>query len=143
MVGFDILLLIVLFFVSPAIILNQASYAQNYTIPQKLPANYKIFAQVNTLAAPLEFYCKKPVYLATGFLKTGSLWGEKQYEIWGIPNLKKGESIIYYGDKNPKFLQYFNKVTPLPKIQLYLIEEYLNNMRAYKLEGYLGENAHP
>ena len=81
-------------------------------------------------------------------MRIGTPWGLKQYESWGIPDLAKGESIIYYGEDSDEFQQKalanFDKITGLPEPRLYLIEDYIsNNYRFFKLEGYKGIPAHP
>lgn len=142
------LVLVILFFISPGVLLHQSDYRQNYTLAAKLPSEYKLFAKTNVSSSLLEFYTKRPTYLATGFLMSGQPWGEKQYEIWGIPNLKKGETVLYYGEDN-SFLRdragkYFTRITELPELKLYLIEDYItNNYRLFKLEGFKQEGSHP
>jgi hypothetical protein len=96
----------------------------------------------------LEFYLKRQTYLATGFLRIGHPWGEKQFELWGIPNLQKGETILYYGEDLPELnamaADNFSRVSILPQARLYLIEDYINNSyKFFKLEGYKGGAAHP
>jgi 4-amino-4-deoxy-L-arabinose transferase-like glycosyltransferase len=145
---FSGLVLAVLLFVSPGVLLHQANYMQNYTLAAKLPPEYKIFAKANVSSSLLEFYTKRSTYLATGFLMSGQPWGEKQYELWGIPELKKGETVLYYGEDNSFFRdragQYFDKITELPGVKLYLVEDYItNNYKMFKLEGYKEEGLHP
>lgn len=145
---FTCLVLLILFFVSPAVLLHQQDYAKNYQLAKQLPIEYKIFAKTNVSASLLEFYTNRPTYLATGFLKIGQPWGEKQYEIWGIPELQKGETIIYYGDDSQDFRDKANanfaKITVLPEIKLSLVEDYItNNYKMFKLEGYKGSALHP
>lgn len=147
-VGFCLLILAVLFWVSPGVLLHQKEYTNNYQLAETLPQDYKIFAKTNVTASLLEFYTKRPTYLATGFLKPGFLWGEKQYEIWGIPNLKPGESIIYFGDETLDFQdkskENFSKITELTQEKLFLIEDYITyNYKFFKLEGYKGGGFHP
>ena len=145
---FSGLVLAILLFVSPGVILHQANYGQNYTLAAKLPPEYKLFAKTNVSSSLLEFYTKRPTYLATGFLMSSQPWGEKQYELWGIPELKKGETVLYYGEDNSFFRdragKYFDKITELPDVKLYLVEDYItNNYKMFKLEGYKGEEGHP
>ncbi len=145
---FTLLVLAILFFVSPAILLHQQDYAQNYKLSEVVPRGYKVFAKTNVTASLLEFYLKRPTYLATGLLKPHPMWGEKQYEIWGIPDLKKGETILFYSDDYPLFkekaTENFEKITELPNIKLYLIEDYIsNNYKMFRLEGFKKENLHP
>lgn len=141
---FSLLILAVLFFLSPGILLHQKDYAKNYTLPSHLPPNLKIFSKTNVSSALLEFYSRRPTCLASGFLKTGPLWGEKQYALWGIPRLEKGEDILYYGEEMPAFQKYFQKITPLDAPRLYLIEDYIsNNYKFFRLEGYRGGHEHP
>lgn len=145
---FTLLILMILFFVSPSILLHQKDYAENFKLAETVPKEYKLFAKTNVSASLLEFYAKRPTYLATGFLKIGQRWGEKQYEIWGIPELKKGESVLYYGDDNGAFREKaaanFEKITALPDIRLYLVEDYIsNNYKMFKLENYRGKGLHP
>lgn len=145
---FTLLVLMVLFFVSPGILLHQKDYAQNYKLSEVIPKEYKIFAKTNVTASLLEFYSKRPTYLATGFLKPHPIWGEKQYELWGIPALKPGETVLYYGD-DPDFFREkaaanFARITELPELRLYLIEDYIgNNYKMFRLEGYKGRDGHP
>lgn len=146
--GFSLLLLLVLFFISPAILLHQKDYAQNYKLGESIPSGAKVFAKTNVSASLLEFYLKRPAYLATGLLKPGPLWGEKQYELWGIPNLKSGETIYYFGEDNGFFreraLQYFEEIEELPDVKLYLVEDYItNNYKMFKLKKYKKDSFHP
>ncbi|MFH1386322.1 MAG: glycosyltransferase family 39 protein [bacterium] len=145
--GFTGLVLIILFWVTPAILLHQKDYLANYQLTNSIPKEYKLFAKTNVSSSLLEFYTKRPVYMATGFLKENHLWGEKQYELWGIPNLVKGETVIYYGDDTPFFQEKaktnFRSITELP-VKLYLIEDYItNNYKMFKLEGYKRSASHP
>jgi 4-amino-4-deoxy-L-arabinose transferase-like glycosyltransferase len=142
------LVLAILLFVSPGVLLNQTNYRQNYTLAEKLPPEYKLFAKTNVSSSLLEFYTKRPTYLATGFLMSGQPWGEKQYELWGIPELKKGETVLYYGEDNSFFRdraeKYFDTITELPDVKLYLVEDYItNNYKMFKLEGYKQDGLHP
>ena len=145
---FSGLVLAILLFVSPGVLLHQANYKQNYRLAEKLPPEYKIFAKTNVSSSLLEFYTKRPTYLSTGFLMSGQPWGRKQYELWGIPELKKGETVLYYGEDNSFFRdragKYFDKITELPDVKLYLVEDYItNNYKMFKLEGYKEESFHP
>jgi 4-amino-4-deoxy-L-arabinose transferase-like glycosyltransferase len=141
---FTLITLIILFSLSSGILPHQKDYAKNYALPSLLPPNLKIFSKTNVSSALLEFYSKRPAYLAAGFLKTGPLWGEKQYELWGIPRLEKGEDILYYGEEMPAFQKYFQKATPLNGLRLYLIEDYIgNHYKFFRLEGFRGSHEHP
>ena len=145
---FSLLILIILLLVSPAILLHQSDYQQNYSISEKLPKELKLFAKTNVSASLLEFYTKRPTYMATGFLMNNHPWGEKQYELWGIPELTKGETVLYYGEDNENFrdriLKYFAKIEELSDARLFLVEDYIsNNYKMLKLEGYKGEGSHP
>ncbi len=145
---FSGLVLTILLFVSPGVLLHQSDYKKNYELAGKLPAEYKLFARTNVSAALLEFYTKRPAYLATGFLMDSHRWGEKQYELWGIPELKKGETVLYYGEDNGFFRdraeKYFTKVIELPDAKLYLVEDYITkNYKLFELAGYKGNGLHP
>jgi len=145
---FTSLILLILFFVSPTLLLHQRDYAKNYSLTRNLPPEFKLFAQTYASAALLEFYTKRPAYLATDRLMTSHSWGEKQYELWGIPGLEKGETVLYYGDDTAAFRalanKYFFKVSELPDLKLYLVEDYItNNYKMFKLEGYREESSHP
>lgn len=145
---FTVLILAILFWISPAILRRQKDYAQNFKLSEIVPNEYKLFAKTNVSSSLLEFYTKRPTYLATGFLKIGRPWGEKQYEIWGIPELKKGETILYYGEDTSFFREKaaanFKKITELHEIRLYLVEDYIsNNYKMFKLEGFKGKGLHP
>jgi 4-amino-4-deoxy-L-arabinose transferase-like glycosyltransferase len=145
---FSGLVLAILLFVSPGVLLHQGDYRQNYSLAEKLPPEYKIFAQTNVSSSLLEFYAKRPAYLATGFLMSSHLWGEKQYELWGIPDLTKGETVLYYGEDNSFFRdragKYFTKITEMPEVKLYLVEDYItNNYKMFELEGFKEEGLHP
>ena len=85
---FASIILLLLFWVSPGILLHQKDYALNYQLKEKLPG-IKIFARTNVSASLLEFYTRRPTYLATGFLKPVPLWGEKQYELWDLVPLSR------------------------------------------------------
>jgi dolichol-phosphate mannosyltransferase len=144
---FTLLLLTILFWISPGVLLHTKDYAQNRLLA-KITPEYKLFAQTNVSAALLEFYLKRPAYLATGFLKIGRPWGEKQYELWGVPNLRKGETVLYYGEDQPSLREkagaHFEKITPLPEVRLALVEDYIqHNYRMFKLENYRGGDYHP
>ena len=146
--GFTTLILLILFFVSPGILLHQGDYARNYSLAKNVPAEYKLFAKTNVSAALLEFYTKRPTYLVTGFLMTGHPWGEKQYELWGIPELKEAETVLYYGPDTEQFREEASKrfygVKELPDLKLYLVEDYITkNYKMFSLEGYRSEGSHP
>lgn len=145
---FTSLILIILFWVSPGILPHQRDYAKNFDLANTVPKEYKLFAKTNVSASLLEFYIKKQTYLATGFLKIGHPWGEKQYDIWGTPNLKRGETILYYGEDIQAFRdlanKYFEKVAEIPEVKLYLVEDYIsNNYKVFKLEGFKLESGRP
>jgi len=145
---FTLMVIAILFWVSPGIMLSQKNYPKNYKLADLIPPGEKIFARTYVSASLLEFYTRRQTYLATGFLKFGWPWGEKQYEIWGIPNLKRGENILYYGEDSETFRKkasaYFEKITDFPELHLYLIEDYITkNYHGFKLEGYKGGAAHP
>jgi 4-amino-4-deoxy-L-arabinose transferase-like glycosyltransferase len=146
-IGFCLLVLAILFWFSPGVLIHQKDYAKNYGLPKILPAKQKIFAKTNVTASLLEFYTKRPTYLATGFLKPGNLWGEKQYEIWGIPDLEPRESVIYFGNDNKAFREKaeenFRKINELNE-KFYLIEDYItNSYKFFELDGYRGKTGHP
>jgi 4-amino-4-deoxy-L-arabinose transferase-like glycosyltransferase len=145
---FTTLIISILFWVSPAVMLHQKDYNLNYKISDSLPPDLKIFTRTNVSASLLEFYTQQATYLSTGFLKIGYPWGERQYDIWGIPNLAKGENIIYFGEDSPEFEQkaamYFDKIAGLPEPRLYLIEDYINNnYHFFLLKGFKGGDLHP
>lgn len=142
------LILFMLFFVSPGVLLHQADYAKNRQLAKLIPSEYKLFAKTNVAASLLEFYAGRQTYLATGSMKIGQPWGEKQYELWGIPAVQKGETVLYFGDDNPQFEEKaaanFGLVRELPSVKLYLVEDYItNNYKMYLLEGYKGTAPHP
>jgi 4-amino-4-deoxy-L-arabinose transferase-like glycosyltransferase len=144
---FSSLILIVLLWLSPGVLWHQKDYAQDFAVGKYLPQD-KLFSKTNVSSSLLEFYSGRPVYMATGFLKIGDPWGQKQYGLWGIPQLKKGESITYFGDDNELFQQLalanFERVRGLPDPHLALIEDYIgNNYRFFRLEGYMGGTDHP
>jgi 4-amino-4-deoxy-L-arabinose transferase-like glycosyltransferase len=145
---FALLILSILFWISPGVMLHQKDYRLNNNLAGYFPPDQKLFSQTNVSSSLLEFYLKRPVYLSTGFLKIGYPWGQKQYEIWGIPKLSSGENIIYYGEGSDSFhqkaAQHFKEIIPLPQPRLYLIEDYIsNNYRFYRLEGFKGGDEHP
>jgi 4-amino-4-deoxy-L-arabinose transferase-like glycosyltransferase len=142
------LVMAILFFVSPGVLLHQADYAKNRQLVKLIPTEYKLFAKTNVAASLLEFYTGRPTYLATGALKIGQPWGEKQYEIWGIPEVKPGETVLYFGDDNQQFEEKaaanFTMIRALPSVKLFLVEDYItNNYNLYLLEGYKGTAPHP
>ncbi len=145
---FTSIILMILFWVSPGVLLHQREYADNFQLAKSLPEDLKIFAKTNVSASLLEFYTRRQTYLATGFLKTDSPWGEKQYKIWGIPDLKPGENVIYFGEGAIEFKkradENFQRVSEFPGAKIFLIEDYINyNYKFFKLEGYRGEKNHP
>ena len=129
-------------------LLHQKDYAQNHNLAEILPQDQKIFAKTNVTASLLEFYTKRTTYLAIGFLKVGSPWGEKQYEIWGVPNLKPRENVIYFGEDTLNFQkkskEKFIKINKFSRPKLFLIEDYINyKYKFFKLEGYRKKGYHP
>lgn len=137
---FSGLVLIVVFFISPAISLHQNDYAQNSNLSDKLQKNLKLYAFNHATVSILEFYIKKPVYLAPQYLRTSHVWSEKQFEIFGVPKISIGETVIYFGQKTPEFEtlaeKSFLKVTPIENLKFYFFEDYLNQCRFYRLENY-------
>ncbi|MDD4179869.1 MAG: glycosyltransferase family 39 protein, partial [Candidatus Margulisbacteria bacterium] len=145
---FTLLILSILFYVSPGIMLHQKEYTGNYKLATDLPKDYKLFAPGNVSSSLFEFYAKRPVYLATGLFMPHPIWGEAQYNIWGIPDLKKGETIIFYANDTKEFrdkaTQYFTKTVELPGLKLALVEDYIgNNYKFFKLEDYKEASGHP
>ncbi|MBU0630296.1 MAG: glycosyltransferase family 39 protein [Candidatus Margulisbacteria bacterium] len=143
---FTSLILVILFWVSPGVLLHQKDYARNRELSALFPKE-KIFARTNVSASLLEFYTGRQTYMATGFLKPGPLWGEKQYELWGIPNLTQAESVIYYGEDTKEFrraaMQNFTSVALLADIKMNLIEDYIaDNYHFFRLAGFKG-TGHP
>ena len=143
---FSLLIMAILLFVSPGVMLHQKDYARNKELAAVLPKE-KVFARTNVASSLLEFYLGRQTYMATGFLKPGPLWGEKQYELWGVPDLKKGETVVYYGEETKEFKaaaeKEFAKVSELKELKLYLIEDYItNNYKFFRLSGFKG-SGHP
>ena len=146
--GFCLLILAILFWASPGVLVHQKQYAGNYRLAQSLPPGQKIFAKTNVTASLIEFYAKRQTYLATGFLKAGSPWGEKQYEIWGVPDLEPGEDVIYFGEDSEAFRNNararFRRVSEFPQARILLIEDYINyKYKFFRLEGYRLRKDHP
>jgi len=144
---FSLLVLGILFWLSPGILLNQQNYQKNTELKILIPKDIKVYTQNYASASLLEFYLKKTTYLATGFMKVGQSWGTAQYKLWGIPDLKSGEDIIFFGEDSETThdiaKQQFKKVEILPH-KLYLIEDYMtNNFVFMKLSGYRGTSNHP
>lgn len=147
-IAFSLLILSILFWITPAILFHQDAYSLNYQLKTGLSQNQKIYTKNNVSASLLEFYLQKPVYLATGFFKEGSPWGEKQYEIWGIPDLKRGENIIYFGEASPNIINKaktaFASYEVMPELKLNLIEDYItHNFKFIKLINYRANKGHP
>lgn len=145
---FTTIIMTILFWITPAILAHQDDYQKNYNLAQIMPKETKIFARTNVSASLLEFYSRRPTYLATGFFKINTPWGEKQYDLWGIPELKKGESVLYFGEDNDQFRnlaqKYFGQIEVQPAIKLYLIEDYIvNNYKMFLLKNYKRDNGHP
>lgn len=146
--SFSLIVLAILFWVTPGILSHQQQYYSNQQIAAKIPAGLKVFAGTNVTASLLEFYADRPTYLATGFLKPHAIWGEKQYELWGIPNLTKGETVIYFGEDTfllrENAAKYFGRVVELPDLKLSLIEDYItSNYKFFRLEDYKENGGHP
>jgi 4-amino-4-deoxy-L-arabinose transferase-like glycosyltransferase len=147
-IAFSLLILTILFWASPGVLLHQKDYAQNYKLAESLPPDQKIFTKTNVTASLLEFYAKRQTHLSTGFLKAGTPWGENQYEIWDIPNLKPGENIIYFGEDTLNFrdksAKNFLRITEFPQPKIFLIEDYITyNYKFFMLEGYRKKGSHP
>lgn len=144
---FTLLILAILLFISPAVLLNRANYAENNKLEKIIPKELKVFSQKNVTASLLEFYTKRQVFLATGFLMENLIWGEKQYNLWGIPDLKRGESIIYFGEDSHFFWKnaplYFEKITEMPEAKIFLIEDYINKYKFFRLDGFKYNKGHP
>lgn len=146
--GFSLIVLSILFWVSPGILVHQKEFASNHQLNDKLPRDLKIFAKTYASAALLEFYTKRQIYMASGFLKIGASWGEKQYELWGIPKLEMGESILYFGEDSRDFRvradDYFKETVEIEGLKLNVIEDYIrNNYKFFILKGFKGLIAHP
>src|SRR3989339_267828 len=143
---FSSLVIIMLLFVTPGVLLHQQEYSKNYELDKLIPENTKVFSQTNVSASLLEFHLNRPTYLAIGFLKRGAPWGEKQYDIWGIPNLTSGETVCYYWEDNKEFRaevkKYFKNIADTGW-QLNLVEDYINRYKILRLEGFKGGKAHP
>lgn len=136
---FSLLILIILLFISPGVVLHQKEYAKNYLLKSRLPSGDKIFAQTNVSASLAEFYSGRQTFLTSSFLSPGTKWGLKQYQIWGLPELRKGESIVYYGEETPEMMRtagkYFHSVSTL-EARLYLIEDYINRYKFFRFNDY-------
>jgi len=145
---FSLLILSILLFVSPGVWWQQKEYAGNHRLAEQIDPKTNFFAANNVASSLLEFYLKRPVYMVTGWLKPPqTMWGEKQYQLWGIPELQKGEAIHYYGPDSAFFREkteeFFTKTTELA-FQPAFIEDYIsNNYKLFRLEGYKKESGHP
>lgn len=123
--GFTAILLIVLFFVTPGILLHQRDYAANYQLKDKLPTDLKIFSSSNVTAAQLEFYTGRQTYLAPELFGLAGAWGTAQYKLWGIPIIKPGEQIIYFGPEQK--LAGFTSPQTIANLKLFVIEDYIRD----------------
>ncbi|NQU17550.1 MAG: glycosyltransferase family 39 protein [Candidatus Saganbacteria bacterium] len=142
-VVFDLIIFSVLFFIDPGILKNQKEYAKNQRmvlIAQQIDNNLKVYAANHAGLSQLEFYLKNPVYLLPKKLRLESVWGEKQFEIFGTPKIPKGETIIYFGPENTHLKEYFDSITEINGVKLYLIEDYISRNKFYILEGYKGNS---
>lgn len=100
---------------------------QAYAINQKLPEYIKaskvnyVYANQMGLSSLVAFYGKANVYMPEG------AW--KQFDIWGRPSLKKGDSALYFVFDNPNIAQslksIFEKVEIDNKKRLFLKESNL------------------
>ncbi len=126
---FSILIFIVLFWVDPAILVKQKAFRENYRISKKLPKDLKVFATNHASVAILEFYLKRPVYLIPKNARSGLIWGEKQLDMFGVPKIERGETIIIYAPNSEEGIQIRNA-------KLTLFEGYIGNFNFYKLKNY-------
>lgn len=131
---FSLLIFIVLFFVDPGLINKQKEYKENYKISEKLPQNSKVFATNHASVAILEFYLKRPVYLIPKNTRSGLIWGEKQLDMFGIPEIKKGEAIILYAPNSKAFDSNYKNISMIKNAKLTLFENYIGSFNFYKLE---------
>jgi hypothetical protein len=135
--AFDVLVIAVLFFVSPAVMLHQGQYADNYKLAQKIDkySHHYIYAANYGSAAQLTYYLKRPVNYPLGLLGKDEGWGAEQFRLWGQPKLVAGDNLFFYGPKDPglekRLRKYFAQVKMLPGLELYTLEHNSEGLAAY------------
>lgn len=133
---FDLLVVAVLFFVSPGVLLHQSEYSGNYKLSGKIEeiSPDHVFASSYGPASQLTFYLKRQVHYPLLLIGADSGWGVEQFRIWGQPELSPGDDIIFYSPdiKAKKELEkHFRKVKELPELRLYTLEQNSEGYLAY------------
>ncbi|MFH1386320.1 MAG: glycosyltransferase family 39 protein [bacterium] len=143
---FDIIAVSLILFGSSMLLPRQAQYQQNYSLVQKyqrLPPHTYIMAPYHGMASELAFYTHQPTFMVKDYLRVEEHgFGQKQFDLWGGPDIKRGENIVYFGPANletkQKLKKQFARVVIRPDLDLYAIESYLDDLVPYYCTGFKG-----
>lgn len=130
----------------PTILPRQLDYQRNYELEARfrvLPATTYIVTPYLGIAGQLDFYAKKRTYLARDYLKVeANGFGQKQFDLWGPPNIKRGADVLYYGQPDQatllKLKKVFLSVQVRPDLEINLLESYLDELVPYYCRGFKG-----
>ena len=140
---FDAVLVVVLLFVSPNIVSNQALFWRNYQLAGQIQIFLKdhpntiFISDYHGSVAQLSYYGKVPATMPTGILAVeDGLWGKKQFERWNRETeLKRGQDLVVLtlpgSSLYQKAQKSFSSVEPLPHWQLHVLEGHLQGKRFY------------
>ncbi|MCU0641802.1 MAG: glycosyltransferase family 39 protein [Candidatus Margulisbacteria bacterium] len=131
---------------SATILPRQDAYRQNYKLAAafaSVPLTTPIITPFLGSSSQLTFYARRQTYMADGVLKLEENgFGKRQYMMWGYPDLKPGDDVIYYGpdDQPTRVLlqKYFRRVEVAPRLKLAVIESYLDVLVPYDCRGLKG-----
>jgi 4-amino-4-deoxy-L-arabinose transferase-like glycosyltransferase len=140
---FVLLVAAVLLFGSPMLLPRQTLYRHNYDLAaryHKVPLQTYIITPYLGSSSQVAFYARRTTYMTDGVLSLEEEgFGYRQYIMWGYPELKPGDNIIYYGKNNgetlAKLKRLFRAVAVDQELKYYALESYLDDLVPYSCRG--------
>jgi len=143
---FSLLLVLVIIFGQPTILPRQIDYKRNHELAARfklLPAKTYIITPYLGIAGQLDFYAKRNTLMAKDYLKIEiDGFGQRQFDLWGFPDIRRGADVIYYGKPDQatllKLKKVFRSVKVRSDLKLNLLESYLDELVPYYCRGFKG-----
>jgi|GEM_PF-950780 len=137
LLGFNALAIALLLFTGPAVLTHFKEVQNNKKLYNEIhqlnPAPLWVASNLHGSVGQLSYYLQQPVYFPLGELKyEGSLWGEKQFELWGKASIKPHDTLLFYAVYNQdtvkqQLKERFERVIEQPHLKIKVLEDQLSN----------------